>query len=47
MLDIGMIPPGKCGILHRLILGKTRPSEEIRKWKNQNWMAIANRAARS
>ena len=37
ILNIGMIPPGNSDILHRLTLRKTRPGEEIRTWKNQNW----------
>ena len=37
MLNSSMIPPGNSNILHRLILGKTRPGEEIWKWKIQNW----------
>ena len=31
MLNNGMIPTGKSDILHRLILGKTRTGEDIRK----------------
>ena len=37
MLNLGMIPTGNSDILHRFLLGKTRPGEEIRNWKNQNW----------
>ena len=36
MLNGGMILPENSNILHRFILGKTRPSEEIWRWKNQN-----------
>ena len=36
MLNSGMIPPGNRDIIHSLILGKTRPGEEIRTWKNKN-----------
>ena len=37
MLNTGMIPTGNSDIIHRFLLGKTRPGEEIRNWKNQNW----------
>ena len=37
MLNSGMIPTGKSDIIHRFLLGKTRPGDEIRNWKNQNW----------
>ena len=37
MLNSGMIPTGKSDIIHRFLLGKTRPWEEIRTWKNQSW----------
>ena len=50
MLNSGTIPAGNSDIFHRLILRKTRPGEEIQKWKNQNWaggLAIANCAART
>ena len=37
MLDLGMIPPGNSDLIHRFLLGKTRPGSEIRMWKNQSW----------
>ena len=37
MLNSGMIPTGNSDILHRFLLGKTRPGDEIRNWKNQSW----------
>ena len=37
MLNSGMIPTGNSDIIHRFLLRKTRPGEEIRNWKNQNW----------
>ena len=37
MLSLGMIPPGNRVIAHRFLLGKTRPSSEIRMWMNQSW----------
>ena len=36
MLNPGMIPPGNSDIIHRLLLGKTRPGSEIQTWKNQS-----------
>ena len=37
MLNSGMIPPGNSNIIQRFLLGKTRPGEEIRTWKNKSW----------
>ena len=37
MLNSGMIPTGNGDIIHRVLLGKTRPGEQIRTWKNQSW----------
>ena len=37
MLISGMIPTGNSDIIHRFLLGKTRPGEEIQIWKNQSW----------
>ena len=37
ILNSGMIPPWNSDILNRFLLGKTRPGEELRTWKNKNW----------
>ena len=37
MLNSVMILTRNSDIIHRFLLGKTRPGEEIRNWKNQNW----------
>ena len=37
MPNNGTVPPGNADIIHRLILGKTRPGIEIRNWK-QGWV---------
>ena len=37
MLNSGMIPPGNSDIVHRFLLGKTRPGFEIRTWEKQSW----------
>ena len=35
--NLGTIPVGKGDILHRLILGKSKPGEIIRDWGTQEW----------
>ena len=46
MLNTGMIPTGNSDIIHRFLLGKTRPGEEIQNWKTKTGMDSANNAAR-
>ena len=45
MLNNGMIPPGNSDKLHRFLLRKTRPGNEIRTWKNKKWDGYSNSAA--
>ena len=37
MFNNGMIPPRNSDIIHRFLLGQTRPGEEIQMWKNLSW----------
>ena len=37
MLNSSMIPTENSDIIHRFLLGKTRPGEVIQTWKNQSW----------
>ena len=46
MLNSGKIRTGNSDILHRFLLGKIRPGEEIRNWKSKTGMDNANNAAR-
>ena len=37
MLNSGMKLPRNRDIIHRFLLGKTRPDEKIQQWENQIW----------
>ena len=46
ILNSGMIPQGNSDIQHRLILGKKRAGEEIRKWKKQKWNGYCKQSSK-
>ena len=47
MLNSGMMPTENSNILHRFLLRKTRPGEEISNWKNQNWDGYSKQCCHS